>query len=236
MLRLKHLAVVLFCSVFAFAAWSQFELDGSTQTNAAAQESSTQKVTARKPALPSSESSAVQEAQKSLVSGDKFSQMLGGDIVVLRGNLDQMSRNWDVSYVPMLLEVSRYLPANQRALVMGLVESKTGNRFGTDFDKWMQWSWKQEFKQHPDYAKFKSSLYRNMDPRFAEYFVDTKDSKIRLDEIRWGGVRRDGIPPLANPKMLPANQATYLADSDVVFGIELNGDARAYPKTNFGLA
>ena len=30
--------------------------------------------------------------------------------------------------------------------------------------------------------------------------------------------------------MLPANDAHYLADTDVVFGIELNGDARAYPK------
>lgn len=53
---------------------------------------------------------------------------------------------------------------------------------------------------------------------------------IRLDEIRWGGVARDGIPPLKNPKMLEAPEATYLADGDVVFGIEINGDARAYPK------
>ena len=60
--------------------------------------------------------------------------------------------------------------------------------------------------------------------------METDDAKIQLNEIRWGGVRRDGIPPLNNPKMLTAAEATYLADSDVVFGIELNGDARAYPK------
>ena len=94
----------------------------------------------------------------------------------------------------------------------------------------MQWNWKQKYDQHPEYAKFKSELYRKIDPRFAEYFATTENSQIRLDEIRWGGVVRDGIPPLKNPKMVAANQATYLADSDVVFGIELNGDARAYPK------
>ena len=30
--------------------------------------------------------------------------------------------------------------------------------------------------------------------------------------------------------MITANQANYLADTDIVFGIELNGDARCYPK------
>ena len=41
---------------------------------------------------------------------------------------------------------------------------------------------------------------------------------------------QDGIPPLRQPKMLSAQQATYLADDNIVFGIKINGDARAYPK------
>ncbi|MEP1140266.1 MAG: DUF3179 domain-containing (seleno)protein [Balneola sp.] len=53
---------------------------------------------------------------------------------------------------------------------------------------------------------------------------------MRLDEIRWGGVRQDGIPPLRDPKMISAKEADYLGDKDVVFGIEVNGDVRAYPK------
>ena len=35
---------------------------------------------------------------------------------------------------------------------------------------------------------------------------------------------------MKNPKMLAAGDAKYLGDSDVVFGVELNGDARCYPK------
>ncbi len=44
-----------------------------------------------------------------------------------------------------------------------------------------------------------------------------------------GGVLVDGIPPLDNPKRLLAEAATYLEPTDLVFGISINGDARAYP-------
>lgn len=41
---------------------------------------------------------------------------------------------------------------------------------------------------------------------------------------------QDGIPPLRGPDMITASEADYLSDDDVVFGIEVNGDVRAYPK------
>ena len=135
-----------------------------------------------------------------------------------------------MSYVPMLLEVARFLPRTPRSKIMSLLESQTGQRFGFDNDKWLQWNWAQKYEPHPNYGEFKSQVYRKIDPRFSEYFVKTEGSKIRLDEIRWGGVARDGIPPLKNPQMTTAAAATYLSDTDVVFGIELNGDTRAYPK------
>ncbi len=168
--------------------------------------------------------------ERTLLSADFFLRRLLSDPRAIQDNLAIVERDWDVSYVPMLLEVARFLPVRERGEVVRLLESKTRNRFGADFDKWRQWNWNQDYRDNPEYAKFKSDLYGKIDPRFSEYFVDTKGAKIRLDEIRWGGVRRDGIPPLKSPTMLDAKQATYLDDSDVVFGIELNGDSRAYPK------
>jgi len=53
--------------------------------------------------------------------------------------------------------------------------------------------------------------------------------KIRLEEITWGGVLVDGIPSLDNPKMIAAAQADYLKGDDLVFGVKINGDTRAYP-------
>lgn len=55
-------------------------------------------------------------------------------------------------------------------------------------------------------------------------------SRIRLDQVQWGGVRVNGISPLEKPAMLPAAEATYLKDSHVVFRVEIKGDARAYRK------
>lgn len=165
-----------------------------------------------------------------VVKAEQFLEMLRGDRIQIRKTVAELDRTWDSSYVPMILEVIRFLPPNQRLQFFSLMESKTGQDLGLDFDSWMQWNWKRDYKPHSEYADFKSKLYSIVDPRFSEYFAETAGAKIRLDEIRWGGVRRDGIPPLKNPKMLEAAEATYLADTDVVFGIDLNGDARCYPK------
>ena len=74
-------------------------------------------------------------------------------------------------------------------------------------------------------------LRRTLGDHFSDYFDDsTGNALIRLDEVRWGGVRRDGIPPLDRPRMIPAQEAHYLEPEHVVFGLERNGDARAYPK------
>ena len=71
---------------------------------------------------------------------------------------------------------------------------------------------------------------RRIDPRFREFFPPRVRTKIRLDEIDWGGVPVNGIPPLRSPKTLPAIEATWLRDGHIVFGIVINGEARAYPK------
>jgi len=92
------------------------------------------------------------------------------------------------------------------------------------------WLWSFDPGHHPDYSEFLATFFADIDPRFREYFTDRPKTDIRLDEIRWGGVRRDGIPPLKNPKMIRADEATYLEDDNVVFGVAINGDVRAYPR------
>ena len=78
---------------------------------------------------------------------------------------------------------------------------------------------------------FKAEFYKEIDEDFARYFEGrAEQARIRLDEVRWGGVLQDGIPPLRNPKMLNVKQAKFMGDDDIVFGIEVNGDVRAYPK------
>lgn len=146
-------------------------------------------------------------------------------------SLDAISKHWDVNDSPMLVEVARFLrDRRSRQAITDLLADKTGQDFGIDLNAWSRWMWNQEIETHPNYALFKQRIYQRIDPRFAEYFEDEFETAIRLDEIRWGGVRRDGIPPLKDPKTIPVDQAGYLADSDVVFGVEFGGVARAYPK------
>ncbi len=51
---------------------------------------------------------------------------------------------------------------------------------------------------------------------------------VPLDQIVSGGPPRDGIPSIDSPKFVSANDAT-LQDSDLVLGLDINGDIRAYP-------
>ena len=61
--------------------------------------------------------------------------------------------------------------------------------------------------------------------------------------VSWGGVRIDDqpynetpgttcncIPAVDNPETQPAAEATWLEDDTVVFGVVINGEARAYPR------
>ena len=146
--------------------------------------------------------------------------------------IDDIDANWSEAYIPMMIEVAVYGPSVRTSgKIFGLLRKYTGQDFGHDHNRWYQWLWNQPEANAPYYADFKANLYENIDPHFGPYFRGRQSSAlIRLDEVRWGGVVQDGIPPLREPDMISARKAKYLDDDNIVFGIEINGDARAYPK------
>jgi hypothetical protein len=117
-----------------------------------------------------------------------------------------------------------------RARLVRFLEEETRQKFGDDLRRWRRWYWARPYDPHPDYAAFKAVLYANVDPRMAAFFPRGARELVRLDEVDWGGVRVDGIPPLDHPRHVPAAAAGYLKDRHVVFGLSLHGEARAYPK------
>jgi hypothetical protein len=139
---------------------------------------------------------------------------------------------WQPGFIPQLLDIlsvprNGYTP--QKALE--LLEVQTGQNFGRILNDWYFWLWNQPEELLPDYGNFKADLLGQIDPKFEAYFRGQQPSaRIRLDEVRWGGVLQDGIPPLRNPEMIHVSKASYLEDDNIIFGIEINGDARAYPK------
>lgn len=123
--------------------------------------------------------------------------------------------------------------AKVRARLIRFLEKQTKQKFGDDLKAWRKWMWKRPYAPHPDYAQFKARLYANIDERMASFFPPGVRAEIRLDEIDWGGVAVNGIPPLDHPKVAPATDdaaTKYLGEKNVVFGLVVNGEARAYPK------
>ena len=160
-----------------------------------------------------------------------FQALYGADEAKAGSALLRIEKGWRDAYAPMLLEAFWF--ARNRVAQPGigrLLARASGRPFDRDHNQWYEWLWSIEPGEHPDYAEFKAALYEQIDPRFREYFANRPKTSIRLDEIRWGGVRRDGIPPLKNPKMILAREAVYLADGNIVFGVAIDGDARAYPR------
>ena len=149
--------------------------------------------------------------------------MAAGEELIVEG--------WDDAYASILVELIRVVEGGEtRRRILSLLERTTGRRLGRDLDRWWRWIWRTDPGTHPEYATFKASLYALVDPDFEDYFDDSPAATVRLDEIRWGGVVRDGMPPLDHPKMIAAAEAGYLDDGDIVFGISLDGDTRAYPR------
>ena len=142
-----------------------------------------------------------------------------------------LQKNWSQSYIAPLLDIWRLSQDDwQKQAVRALLKEHAPAIKG-DFFNGIQWLWKDTPNYGNYYADFKAYLYSALDPAFYQYFYKRGDqAKIRLDEIVWGGVRQDGIPPLNSPTMMAATQATYLSDTDVIFGLVINGVARAYPK------
>ena len=91
------------------------------------------------------------------------------------------------------------------------------------------------FKQPEDdlplYVEFKRRLLATIDTDVAAFVDPSQPHTISAQEVFWGGVKVDGIPPLNEPTFVsPAEAENWLLPEDYVIGVEINGDARAYPR------
>lgn len=131
--------------------------------------------------------------------------------------------------VAPLVHLLRWLP-DDRATIVTALEKLTGQRLGDKWFDWMLWQQKHpEIMPYEGFANFLALTLASIDPQFIRFVHGGVAHEIRLEEIAWGGVRVDGIPALDHSKMVTPAEAKYLNPDDLVFGVEINGDARAYP-------
>ena len=136
----------------------------------------------------------------------------------------------DPSLVPGLVDAYFFLPRGERADALAALAALTGERPGERYHDWVELvGRRRDLAPKPGYLAFKAELLARIDPRFKTILYDGAPARIRPEEIVFGGVPVEGIPALDRPAHIPAAAASYLSDAERVFGVSVQGEARAYP-------
>ena len=92
----------------------------------------------------------------------------------------------------------------------------------------------------PDYQRYKENIFTTLAAEWQPFFDGDNDIDFR--HLSWGGVRIDDrpfdetdtpcncIPAADNPTISTVAEAGWLEPDTVVFGVVINGEARAYPR------
>ena len=156
--------------------------------------------------------------------------------------LNEIAESGDVRLVWMISDLMRFVPQgglynelSQTAMKMLGKAPNSTDHWGVITNHLIAW----DIPAPPDYLRVKRSIFTTIVPGWEKIFVE---GSIDWRLVSWGGVLIDDraydttdkpcncIPAADNPPVSTAAEATWLKDEDVVFGIEVNGEYRAYPR------
>ncbi|MGE4609535.1 MAG: DUF3179 domain-containing protein [Myxococcota bacterium] len=160
--------------------------------------------------------------------------VVGDDLEPARNAIKTIVAWGDQHFASVLIELMRasqlqILHADGQAAYSRALEAITGEFRGDNWGAWVEWYDSTDLEPPPGFMRWKGELLGRLDPAFDRFLGEGVATAIRIEEIVWGGVAFDGIPALDQPKFIDAGRADYLEPDEPVFGIEINGDARAYP-------
>ena len=148
----------------------------------------------------------------------------------------------DPRLVWIIADLMRFVPGSQvnaalthAAFKLLDAEDVSAKHWGTVTDHLIAW----DIPAPPDYLRVKRAIFTGIVPGWEKIFVP---GTIDWRHVSWGGVPIDDraydktdvecncIPAADNPQVSSAEEATWLKDDDIVFGIGINGAYRAYPR------
>ncbi len=156
--------------------------------------------------------------------------------------LDVIAQSNDPRLAWPIADLMRFI--SQQALMADLggatqtlldIEIKDGRYWGSTTDHLMAWN----IPAPPDYLDYKKGIFTTLIPGWENIF---REGNIDWRHVSWGGVLIDDrpydttdepcncIPAADNPTVTQAKDATWPKDNDIVFGIQVNGEYRAYPR------
>jgi hypothetical protein len=185
--------------------------------------------------LPDNLKSAVRTAFVDSVSKSAWGDEQTAALAVIAKSKD-VRLGWMISDM-MRFAASPHINALLLSAASGLFgkELDRQNSWGSVTDHLMAW----DIPAPPDYLEVKRAIFTGLVPGWDKLFVEG-DIDWRL--VSWGGVLIDNrahhetdkvcncIPAADNPEVIKAEDATWLKDDDIVFGITVNGQSRAYPR------
>jgi hypothetical protein len=156
--------------------------------------------------------------------------------------LDVISESKDPRLVWTISDLMRFVSGRELSLALAHAASKLlgkqlrdENQWGVITDHLIAW----DIPAPPDYLRAKRVIFTSLVPGWDKIFVE---GDIDWRHVSWGGVLIDDreynrtdevcncIPAADNPEVSSAADATWLEDQDIVFGIGVNGEYRAYPR------
>ena len=159
----------------------------------------------------------------------------------------RLGRSGDARVAWPLADLLRFVPAQtpQSDVIVAALTKLTGVEFG--FPPWvaatnqlLEW----DLPAPPGYLEWKRVPFERVEPLWGAFF-DDPHAEFDLRWLHWGGVGLDGrsleearagdgcffcIPALDFPAVTDAAGGGWYADHRLVFGIVVNGEARAYPR------
>ena len=153
----------------------------------------------------------------------------------------KMAYSHNDAFIPVIMEFMRFQTDDEALLTLSSFLVRIRDRipegefavvpYGQqNWGWWVEWLAENPQVQAPaGYDGWKGQLFGYIDPGMGAFLYPGVPATIRLEEIAWGGVARDGIPDLRFPKVLAPEDARYLDPGDRVFGLSINGERRAYP-------
>ena len=156
--------------------------------------------------------------------------------------LETITASKDPRLAWMIADLMRFVPGGQVSAVLTdaaftLLEREDigAKHWGILTDYLIAW----DIPAPPGYLRVKRAIFTGIVPGWEKIFVP---GEIDWRHVSWGGVLIDDraydtteepcncIPAADNPKVSSAEEATWLKDDDIVFGIGINGEYRAYPR------
>ncbi len=105
----------------------------------------------------------------------------------------------------------------------------SGERHTTAYE-WAHWNTSAETPLPAGYVEWKGRLLSLVDHRYPAMLPAAGKLAVRPDQLIWAGTAPEETPPLTAPETVHRLGQRYLEDDDIVFGVFVDGQARAYPE------